>query len=99
MVKVIHIKKGSGLVISVKKPTKRGWPYGFWLWKSKKARKKAGPNTPLDPFLKQRKVQIFLQLLYANKALRRMREVGLVTGVAWNWAMFLRMDAHKAMVS
>lgn len=104
MVKVIHIKKGSGRVINVKKPTKRGWPYGFWLWKSKEARKKAGPNTPLDPFpsLKQQKVQIFLQLLYANKALRRMREVGVVAGAAWNEATTLRkgaMFARKAMAS
>jgi hypothetical protein len=94
------------VTLHVKKPnsSKKGWPVGFWLYKSDKARKKAGPKGPLgpSPSLKQQKVQNMLQLLYANKALQRMRKVRIVAGAAWDEATTLRnvaMFARKAMAS
>ena len=98
MVKV-HGKKGSGsgsgLVIRVKKPTKRGWPPGFWLYKSQEARKKAEPKTPLgpSPSLRQQKVQTMLQLMYANKTLNAMRRNGITSGPDWDEATILKKTA------
>ena len=91
----IRVNKGSGLVIWVKKPNTRGWPYGFWLWKSQEARRNAGPKTPLDPspLLRQQKVQTMLQLLYAKKALNDMRIRCITSGPAWNEATTLKNTA------
>jgi hypothetical protein len=77
---------------------------GFWLLKSSKACKMAGPNGPLgpSPSLKKQKVQTILQLIYANKALQRMRDAGIVAGAAWDEAIILRkgaLFALKAMAS
>jgi hypothetical protein len=94
------------VTLHVKKPTpsKKGWPVGFWIYKSDKARKMAGSKGPLDPSpsLKQQKVQTMLQLLCANNALRRMREVGIVVDAVWNEATALKkvaIFARKAMAS
>ena len=86
---------GSGLVIRVKKPNTRGWPYGFWLWKSQEVRRKAGPKTPLSPSppLLQQRVQTMLQLLYANKALEAMRRKGITSGPEWDEATTLKKTA------
>lgn len=107
MVKTIHVKKGSGTgtgtgsgsgsgrVIHVNRLTTKGWPYGFWLYKSEEARKKAGPKNPMSrmPSLRQQKVQTMLQLLYANKALNVMRIRGITSGAAWDEATNLKKTA------
>jgi hypothetical protein len=71
----------------------------YYISKSEKARKKAGPNAPHGamPPLKQRKVQTFLQLLYANKALSSMKNNDRVSGKELHEAMSLRRCAIHAL--
>ena len=76
----------------------------FWLFKSEEAHKNSVPKGPYGasvPF-KQRRVQILLQLIYANRALSAMRSNGITSGASWNkarelkrWALF----AREAMAS
>ena len=78
--------------------------YMFWLYKSEEAHRKSVPKGPCGATVpvKQRKVQILLQLIYANKALSAMRSNGITMGASWNRAMELRrwaLFARGAMAS
>lgn len=73
--------------------------YRYYISKSEKARKKAGPNAPhgVMPPLKQQKVQTLLQLLYANKALSSIKNKDRVSGRELHEAMSLRRCAIHAL--
>ena len=78
--------------------------YMWWLFKSERAYKKSVPKGPGGPTIpiRQRRLQILLQLLYANRALSGMRAFGLTSGASWNRATELRMwalFAREAMAS
>ncbi len=73
-----------------------------WLHKSEKANKKSVPKGPSGATIpiKQRRVQLMLQLIYANRALSGMIAVGITSGASWNKAQELKMwalFARKAM--
>jgi hypothetical protein len=75
-----------------------------WLNKSEEAHKKSVPRGPGGSTvpIRQRRLQILLQLLYANRALAGMRAFGLTSGASWNRAMELRkwaLFAREAMAS
>ena len=75
-----------------------------WLFRSETAYKKSVPRGPGGPTIpiRQRRLQVLLQLLYANMALDGMRAFGITSGASWNraqelkrWALF----AREAMAS
>jgi hypothetical protein len=76
----------------------------FWLFKSEQAHKSSVPKGPGEPTIPihQRRIQVLLQLAYANRALSGMRSNGITTGATWIRAMELRrwaLFARDALAS
>jgi hypothetical protein len=71
----------------------------FWVNRAKKAYRMGtppGPQKPSPP-IHQKRVQLMLQLMYANRALALLRANGVKSGPLWNkatqlrdWAIFAR---------
>ena len=78
--------------------------YMRWLFKSERAYKKSVPKGPCGPTIpiRQKRLQILLQLIYANRALSGMRSMGITSGASWNKAQELKrlaLFAREAMAS
>jgi hypothetical protein len=78
--------------------------WAYYLKMAKKAEKNTCPATqlgkPISP--RQRRVQVLLQLIWANEALKDMRKKGVTSGAAWTEAIQLRecaIFARKALAS
>ena len=78
--------------------------YMWCLFRSEGAYKKSVPKGPCGPTIpvRQRRVQILLQLIYANRALSGMRSMGITSGASWDKAQELKrlaLFAREAMAS
>jgi hypothetical protein len=76
----------------------------IYLSKARRADKKSRPATPLGKSISstQKRVQLFLQLIWANKALNEMRYRRITAGAAWTEAVQLKngaIFARKALAS
>jgi hypothetical protein len=73
-----------------------------WVNRAKKAYRMGTPPGPQEPSppIHQKRVQLMLQLIYANRALALLRANGVKSGPLWNqatqlrnWAIFARNAA------
>ena len=70
----------------------------YWINRAEKAMQKGSPPGPQEssPPIHQKRVQLMLQLMYANRALALLRANSVTSGPLWNKATQLRDWANFA---